>query len=148
MKKRLSILAIVLAIIALTSFIYHELHLEFTEKALKEENKSNAPKTTVPKNYCLITYKVSTNNEKTWHQVVLNSGQKPIYKAECWKKYIHILDGFKASTTPDGKWYSKKQDGKTINHPSMHFSDEPFESLSKAPNLDLPNDDEQPKAVM
>ena len=141
MKKKLGILAVVLAIITISSFIYHELHLEFAKKALKEKNKSNSPKTAVPKNYCLITYKVSTNNEKTWHQVVLNSGHKPIYKAECWKKYIHILDSFKASTGPDGKWFSKSQDGKTIDHPSMHFSDQPFESLSQKPNLDLPSDD-------
>ena len=95
----------------------------------------------------MITYKVSTDDEKTWHQVLLNSGQKPIYKAQCWKKYIQILDGFKASTTADGKWYSKKQEDKTIDQPSMHFSDEPFDSLSKAPDLDLSSDDDQPETA-
>ena len=148
MKKNLSILIIVLSAITIASFIYHELRLEFAEKALQEKKEDNISKASVPTNYCLITYKVSTNNEKTWHQVVLNSGQKPVYKAECWKKYIHILDGFKASTTPDGKWYSKNQDGKTIDHPSMHFSNEPFESISKDPNLDLESDDDQPDTVV
>jgi len=147
MKKKLGILAIVLTLITVASFIYHELHIEFTEKALKEKNEKNAPKVSSPKNYCLITYKVSTDDEKTWHQVLLNSGQKPIYKAQCWKKYIQILDGFKASTTADGKWYSKKQEDKTIDQPSMHFSDEPFDSLSKAPDLDLSSDDDQPETA-
>ena len=141
MKKKLSILIIVLSVIAIASFIYHELRIEFAEKSLQEKKENNISKASVPTNYCLITYKVSTDNQKTWHQVVLNSGQKPIYKAECWKKYLNILDSFKTSTGPDGKWYSKNQDGKTINHPSMHFSNEPFESISKKPNLDLPSSD-------
>ncbi|MFT5949804.1 MAG: hypothetical protein ACI9BN_000039, partial [Francisella sp.] len=89
MKKNLSILIIVLSAITIASFIYHELRLEFAEKALQEKKEDNISKASVPTNYCLITYKVSTNNEKTWHQVVLNSGQKPVYIAECWKKYIH-----------------------------------------------------------
>jgi uncharacterized protein YxeA len=140
MKKNLSILVVILAIITIASVIYHELHIEFAQKASQEKLEAKMPKESGPTNYCLITYKVSTDNEKTWHEVVINSGQKPVYKAECWKKYIHILDGFNASTTPDGKWYSKEQDGKTIDHPSMHFSDEPFESLSQKPNLDLKSD--------
>ncbi len=141
MKKKLSIFIVVLSIIVVASFIYHELRLEFAEKAQQAENKKDSSKLSAPKNYCLITYKVSTDSEKTWHEVVINSGQEPIYKAECWKKYIHILDGFKASTSNDGKWYSKNQEGKTIDQPSLHFSDEPFESLSKNPNLDLESSD-------
>jgi uncharacterized protein YxeA len=147
MKKNLSIFIILLAVITIASFIYHELRLEFAEKALQEKIEAKTFKASVPDNYCLVTYKVSTDNEKTWHQVVINSGQKPIYKAQCWKKYIHILDGFDASTTPDGRWYSKKQKGKTIDHPSMHFSNIPFESLPKNPKLDLPSDNAQSKTA-
>ncbi len=133
MKKNLSIIVIVLAIIAIASVIYHELHIEFTEKLLKKKLEANMPKDSGPSNYCLITYKVSTDNEKTWHEVVINSGQKPIYKAECWKKYIHILDGFNASTTHDGKWYSKKKITKLSTTLLCTFLMSHLKSLSKTP---------------
>ena len=56
-----------------------------------------------------------------------------MFKAQCWKRYIQILDGFAASINADGKWLSKTQDGKIIVHPSMYFADKPFELQDKAP---------------
>ena len=46
-----------------------------------------------------------------------------------------------------GLFGKKKEDNKTINHPSMHFSDEAFKSLSKAPDLNLADEDEQSDAA-
>ncbi|AIT08829.1 hypothetical protein LO80_01775 [Candidatus Francisella endociliophora] len=127
MKKKLIIASIVLLVVAISGGLYYnhnEEVIEEQEQLAKE--KANMPK---PSDYCLITYQQSSDNGKNWHTVIINSGKKPVYKAQCWKKYIHILDGFKASINhDDGIWHSKLKDGKIIAHPSMHFSDKPFEA--------------------
>lgn len=127
MKKKLLIISIIFIIFAgiIGTIIYsqHEAALE------KEQEQKKAQQEALLKSgiYCFITYQLSSDNGKTWHKVVINSGEKPIYKAQCWKKYIHLLDGFKASADADGKWFSKTKDGKIISQPSMHFSDTPFQ---------------------
>lgn len=130
MKKKLIIISIIFVIVAMISGTLYYFHYEAiqAEEQKEAEAKAKLPK---PTNYCLITYQLSSDNGKSWHNVTINSGQKAIYKAQCWKKYIHILDGFKASTDTDGTWQSKTEDGKIIAHPSMHFSDKPFETKDK-----------------
>lgn len=142
--KKISLLIIVLATIVIASFVYHRLHIELTEKASQEKTENKKSKEDTPSNYCLITYKVSSDDEKTWRQVVINSGQEPTYKAKCWKKYLHILDGFSSSIPAEGKWHSKARKGKTIKNPSMQFSTKPFDKLAKIPNKDKSKSPKKP----
>lgn len=128
MKKKVLLASIITIILVIFAGLYYHHHEEVVEqqKIEQQREQANIPK---PTDYCLITYQKSSDNGKNWRTVILNSGAKPIYKAECWKKYIHILDGFKASINhDDGIWHSKLKDGITIAHPSMHFSDKPFDA--------------------
>lgn len=79
----------------------------------------------------MIIYQESADNGKTWHKVNVNNGQKPMFKAQCWKRYIQILDGLTARIDANGKWLSKTQYGNIIVHPSMYFADKPFELQDK-----------------
>ncbi|MBY7733643.1 hypothetical protein K6985_01115 [Francisella philomiragia] len=94
-----------------------------------------------PHDYCLITYLESSDDGKTWHKTNVTTGKKPMFKAQCWKKYIQILDGFSASIDKNGQWCNKIDDNKIIAHPAMYFSDQPFESKDDlAPKVDTPNE--------
>ncbi|APC91640.1 MULTISPECIES: hypothetical protein [Francisella] len=134
MKKKIIIIAVIVSVIAVASGIAYYFHYQAVQEELAEQAQEEAalPK---PTDYCLITYQESADNGRTWHKVNINSGQKPMFKAQCWKKYIQILDSFAASADTDGKWYSKTQDGKIIAHPSMYFADKPFELQDKAPSV-------------
>jgi len=128
MKKKVIIASmIVLFLVVFSGLFYHHHEKVLEQQKIEQEQKkekSNSPK---PTDYCLITYQQSKDSGKNWHTVIINSGQKPIFKAQCWKKYIHILDGFKASINDNnGLWHSKLKNGVIIAHPSMHFSDKPF----------------------
>lgn len=132
MKKKIIISTIIISIIIVISGIGYYFHYQTIQEELAEQAQEEAalPK---PTDYCLITYQQSTDNGKTWQKVNVINGQKPMFKAQCWKRYIQILDGFAASTDTDGKWYSKTEDGKIIAHPAMYFADKPFEIQDKAP---------------
>ncbi|MFV9925338.1 MAG: hypothetical protein AB8U93_07035 [Francisella endosymbiont of Hyalomma scupense] len=131
MKKKIIIVAII-SIIAIISGIAYYFHYQAVQEELAEQAQEEAA-LLKPINYCLITYQESADNGKTWHKVNVNNGQKPMFKAQCWKRYIQILDGFAISIDADGKWLNKTQDGKIIVHPSMYFADKPFELQDKAP---------------
>ncbi|AJI45921.1 hypothetical protein IBE11_08160 [Francisella tularensis subsp. novicida] len=132
MKKKIIISTIIISIIIVISGIGYYFHYQTVQEELAEQAQEEAalPK---PTDYCLITYQQSTDNGKTWQKVNVINGQKPMFKAQCWKRYIQILDGFAASTDTDGKWYSKTEDGKIIAHPAMYFADKPFDIQDKAP---------------
>ena len=132
MKKKIIISTIIISVIAAISgvayyFYYQALQEEIAEQA---QEKAALPK---PTDYCLITYQESADDSKTWHKVNVVSGQKLMFKAQCWKRYIQILDGFAASIDTDGKWYNKTEDNKIITHPAMYFADKPFDLQDKAP---------------
>lgn len=146
MKKKITIFVVIFAIIFLTITVYYLSTTLDDVDDTKTIDKPTETHVSAPSNYCQITYKVSTNNGKTWHEAVINNGLKPLYKAECWKKYIKILDKFSASTIKDGQWESKNIKNKILANPAMKFSDEPFENPSKKAETKT-NKDESKKST-
>ncbi|WP_150468293.1 hypothetical protein [Francisella sp. SYW-9] len=123
--------AILLIIIASTGYYFHHKSvLKKQEEAKKAAELAAMPK---PSSYCLMTYEISTDNGKTWTKKIINNGQKTIYKAECWKKYLEIMKDFQAKKTKDGNWIGKTKDGKQISKPSLQISDQPFDPNAKQP---------------
>ncbi|AEI36378.1 MULTISPECIES: hypothetical protein [Francisella] len=146
MKKKLFIFTIIVGLIIAVSGITYYFHYqsELEEKAAEAEKEAQMPK---PHDYCLITYLESSDNGKTWHKTNVTTGKKAMFKAQCWKKYIQILDGFSASIDKNGQWCNKIDDNKIIAHPAMYFSDQPFESKDDlAPKVDTPNESLQDKS--
>lgn len=135
MKKKITILIVVLAIIFLTVFAYY-LVSNSNKKVESEKKPAEKVKINEPNNFCYITYKVSTDNGKSWHKAILNEGVKPLSKAECWKRYLNKLKKFPTKTTEDGKWESKNFKNKILADPAMKFSNKPFEQVSKEKNKD------------
>lgn len=131
MNKKIIITSLILLVIIVSGGLYYSHYEAKVEKQKAEEKAKRQASMPKPSSYCLITYKQSSDDGKNWRTVIIDGGEKPVYKAQCWKKYIHLLDGFKASTDSDGKWQSKTKNGKIIAHPAMHFSDEPFKAKSK-----------------
>ncbi|KFJ43476.1 hypothetical protein [Francisella philomiragia] len=141
MKKKIFIFSVIISVVVAVSGIAYYFHYqsELEEKAAEAAAKeAEMPK---PHDYCLITYLESSDNGKTWHKTNVTTGKKPMFKAQCWKKYIQILDGFSASIDKNGQWCNKIDDNKIIAHPAMYFSDQPFESKDElAPKVDTPNE--------
>ena len=131
-----SIISIIVILIAATGYyFYHQSEIKKQEEAKKAAELAAMPK---PSSYCFMTYKISSDNGKTWVKKIINNGQKVTYQAECWKKYLEIMKDFKPETAKDGSWIGKTKDGKMISSPSLQISDEPFDPNTKKP---------QPKTV-
>ncbi|ASG67782.1 hypothetical protein fh0823_09200 [Francisella halioticida] len=125
-----SILIILIATIGY--YFYHQSVIKKQEEAKKAAELAAMPK---PSSYCFMTYKISTDNGKTWDKKIINDGQKVTYQAECWKKYLEIMKDFKSETAKDGNWIGKTKDGKMISSPSLQISEEPFDPNHKKPKL-------------
>ena len=128
MKKKLALISSIIAIIVILPLTYHLVHKHFITKSLVEKELIKESKIVkkVPHDFCLITYDISKNSGKTWSSIILQSGQVPTYKKQCWKKYTKLLSNFSDETDTDGNWYGKNKDGNLLSKPSMHFSPTSF----------------------
>lgn len=131
-------LAILVLIVAAGYYFYHQSVIKKEEEAKKAAELAAMPK---PSSYCLMSYKISSDNGKTWDKKIIDDGQKVTYQAECWKEYLKIMKDFEPDTAKDGSWIGKTKDGKMISDPSLQISESPFDPNAKKPEPQEENQD-------
>ena len=124
MKKTIAFIVAIVAIAVLFPLSYHYVHKHLIHKAeiAAEKAKEVKIEKKIPHNYCLITYNKSTDAGKTWMNVILHSGQKPIYKNNCWKKYEKLIAKFSDARDTNGNWYGRDKNGDILAQPYMRLS--------------------------